>query len=404
MTWKNINTGVNAQSGETLAPHSLMGLDHQMALEHGVRLPQNFNCKKVEFTYQALVMLQSLNDYDQKQVIKEIEFISIHPTAASSIKQSRNPFRHMRRTNIPFRNYHYFIDYKIAANGQVQVTDILFDKQLYGSKDRHTDERTMLYRVERIGVGEKYDGAKTDDEIKVLINEWGRPTPSTQVNTAHAAVNGMLNEFAKAQWLMGTHLDSAYQSDSIKAYTLFHNPSDKAVRDLYECAFDKGQSNTSHNAQHLAAVLKQNQQLGKKVKWVAHSQGAIIFLSALQYYRVNYQGQLTGQELAIHGSGANVADLQQVAKLVGLKTHQPRNNPFDVVPNIAGKNDLSKSSFARSLKFASALLGSPGVSPHTLPFLGVKTYHQQLVMLGDHKRAAYVKKYITKAEQMSQLL
>jgi hypothetical protein len=286
----------------------------------------------------------------------------------------------------------------------VHITDIYFDQQLYGKKDRHTDERTMLYQVERIGTGAKYDGAKTEEEITELTTEWGRTKPTTQVNTAHAAVNGMLNEFTKAQWLMGTHLDSAYQSDSIKAYTLFHNPSDKAVRDLYECAFDKSQSNTSHNAQHLAAVLKQNQQLGKKVKWVAHSQGAIIFLSALRYYRVHYQGLLTGQELAIHGSGANVTDLQQTAKLVGLKTHQPLNNPFDAVPILAGKNDLTKSSFARSLKFASALLGSPGASPHTLPFLGVKTYHQQLVMLGDHKRAADVKKYINQAESMNQLL
>ncbi|WP_350978994.1 hypothetical protein [Shewanella sp. AC34-MNA-CIBAN-0136] len=402
MTWKNSST--NKDALQPSSPHSLMGLDHQTALEHGLRLPVDFNYQKVEFSYQAFVMLQSLNDYDQQQVIKEIQFISLHPTAASSVKQSRNPFRHMRRTDIPFRNYHYFIDYKIATNCQVHVTDIYFDKQLYGEKDRHTDERTMLYQVERIGIGAKYDGVKTEDEIEKLTNEWGDPKPITQVNTTHAAVNGMLNEFTKAQWLMGTHLDTAYQSDAIKAYTLFHNPSDKVVRDLIECAFDKSQSNTSHNAQHLAAVLKQNQQLGKKVKWVAHSQGAIIFLSALQYYRVNYQGQLTGQELAIHGSGANLAELQQAAKLAGLKTHRPRNNPFDPVPNLAGKNDLSKSSFARSLKFARALLGSSGVSPHTLPFLGVKTYHQQLVMLGDHKRAAYVRKYINQAEQMNELL
>jgi hypothetical protein len=401
MTWKN--SGANKNALQPSSPHSLMGLDHQTALEHGLRLPVDFNYQKVEFAYQAFVMLQSLNDYDQQQVIKEIQFISLHPTAASSVKQSRNPFRHMRRSDIPFRNYHYFIDYKIAANSQVHITDILFDQQLHGKKDRHTDERTMLYQVERIGIGAKYDGVKTKDEIDKLQNEWGGAEPRTQVNTGHAAVNGMLNELTKAQWLMGTHLDTAYQSDSIKAYTLFHNPSDKTVRDVYECAFDKGQSNTSHNAQHLAAVLKQNQQLGKKVKWVAHSQGAIIFLSALQYYRVNYQGQLTGQELAIHGSGANVAEIQQAAKLVGLKTHEPRNNPFDIVPNIFGKNDLSASSFARSIKFfPSIMFSSAGASPHTLPFLGVKTYYAQLSTLGSKVRAKEVKKYIQKAEQLMQ--
>ncbi|WP_220487589.1 hypothetical protein [Shewanella sp. SR43-4] len=401
MTWKN--SGANKNALQPSSPHSLMGLDHQTALEHGLRLPVDFNYQKVEFSYQAFVMLQSLNDYDQQQVIKEIQFISLHPTAASSVKQSRNPFRHMRRSDIPFRNYHYFIDYKIAANSQVEVTDIYFDKQLFGERDRHTDERTMLYQVERIGAGAKYDGVKSKDEIENLVDEWGRTKPATQVNTAHAAVNGMLNEFTKAQWLMGTHLDTAYQSDAIQAYTLFHNPSDKVVRDLIECAFDKSQSNASHNAQHLAAVLKQNQQLGKKVKWVAHSQGAIIFLSALRYYRVHYQGLLTSQELAIHGSGANVADLQQAAKLVGLKTHEPRNNPFDPVPNLAGKNDLSASSFARSIKFfPSIMFSSTGVSPHTLPFLGVKTYYAQLSTLGSKVRAKEVKKYIQKAEQLMQ--
>ncbi|WP_119968185.1 hypothetical protein [Shewanella japonica] len=397
MTWKNNSAGSIAQ--KTQSPHSLMGLDQQMALEHGIKLPNDFNTQKVEFSYQALVMLKSLNDYDQKQVIKEIQFVSLHPSAASSIKQSRNPFRHMRRTDIPFRNYHYFIDYKLASSGQIHINDIYFDEQLYGEKDRHTDERTILYQVHRIGSGAKYDGAKSEKEITKLTAEWGEAEPTTQIHTPHAAVNGMLNELTKAQWLMGTHLDTAYQSDTIKAYTLFHNPSDKAVRDLYECAFDKKHSNTSHNAQHLAAVLKQNQQQGKKVKWVAHSQGAIIFLSALQYYRLNYQGALTGQELAIHGSGANVATLAHTAKQLGLNTHQARNNPFDAVPNIAGRNDLSKSSFARSVKFASALLAKPGVSPHTLPYLGIKTYHQQLLMLGDHKRAAQVKKYINQTER-----
>jgi hypothetical protein len=65
MTWKNSST--NKDALQPSSPHSLMGLDHQTALEHGLRLPVDFNYQKVEFAYQAFVMLQSLNDYDQQQ-------------------------------------------------------------------------------------------------------------------------------------------------------------------------------------------------------------------------------------------------------------------------------------------------------------------------------------------------
>ena len=49
----------------------------------------------------------------------------------------------------------------------------------------------------------------------------------------------MQNQLAKAAWLMGTHLDAAYQTDTIKAYTLFHNPTDNIALDGIECVFDK---------------------------------------------------------------------------------------------------------------------------------------------------------------------
>lgn len=41
MTWKN--SGANKSALQPSSPHSLMGLDHQTALEHGLRLPVDFN-------------------------------------------------------------------------------------------------------------------------------------------------------------------------------------------------------------------------------------------------------------------------------------------------------------------------------------------------------------------------
>lgn len=186
---------------------------------------------------------------------------------------------------------------------------------------------------------------------------------------------------------------------ALPATHLFHNPSDGWKLDLAECVFDKLSRTKSHNAQHLAAILSHAQKSGKAIKWVAHSQGAIIFNAALLHYRANYGGRLTSQQLALHGSGANVEKLSQLAAGLGMKIVAVRNNPFDLVPNLAGGNDLSASSLCRSIKFCGLVFGrdsEPGVSPHTLPYLGIETYKEQLRMFGNHKKAAQVQRYINK--------
>jgi len=241
-----------------------------------------------------------------------------------------------------------------------------------------------------------YDKAMNDEGIKKVQGAWEPiPTPTTQIKTQHAAVNGMQNELTKAMWLMGTHLDRAYEGDGIKAYTLFHNPTDYAKLDLIECAFDKRSGTKSHNAQHLAAVLAQNNQQGKQVKWLAHSQGAIIFCAALEHYRIHYGKPLTGQELAVHGSGSNIERLKRIAHSTGLKVVAVRNNPYDLVPNLADRSKISSSSLVRSMKFKGLVTGGDvGASPHTLPFLGLATYADQLQMLGYNDKADIVRTFI----------
>ncbi|WP_426370533.1 hypothetical protein [Pseudocolwellia sp. HL-MZ7] len=385
MSWAKLDTHINA--------HSLITVDSHSCKQYGVSLSQTFPFHKVNFTCQALAMLSQLNDFDQQMVEKEIKHICAHPNAKNSLKHSRNPLKRLWRTQYPFKNYHYLVRYDLDLN-TINITDILFDKKLTGPKDKFSAERTMLYEVDRI-TSATYDKAKDLDGIEELKGAWERaPIPTTQVKTSHAAVNGMLNELDKAAWLMGTHLDTAYQSDKIKAYTLFHNPTDKALLDVAECAFDKRQGNKSHNAQHLAAILAQNHQQGKKVKWVVHSQGAIIFYAALQHYRIHYGKSLTTQEVAIHGSGANVNNFIEVAGKLGITINSVRNNPYDMVPNVFGANDLSASSLARSLKFGIYLVADPGVSPHTLPFLGLRTYADQLQLLGNVPAATKVRKFM----------
>lgn len=385
MSWNRLNKSISA--------HSLMALDAHTCRDYGVKLTLNFPFHKVKFTCQALAMLSQLNDYDQQMVARDIEHICAHPNSNHSIKHSRNPLRRLWRTKYPFRSYHFLLEYS-QKNNSINIEDVLFDEQLKGTKTNFSAERTMLYQVDR-QTSATYNRAMNEKELEKVKGAWNRsPNSTSRINTTHAAVNGMLNELDKATWLMGTHLDAAYQSDNIKAYTLFHNPTDSFSLDFIECAFDKSQNKTSHNALHLAAVLAQNNQQGKQVKWVAHSQGAIIFCSALEHYRIKYGKPLTTQQLAVHGSGANLERLKRIAHSTGMKISSIRNNPYDVVPNVAGRNDLSSSSLARSIKFGRYLVADPGISPHTLPFLGLKTYADQLQLSGKLPEATKVRKFI----------
>lgn len=371
-----------------------MALDAHSCRDYGISLSFTFPFDKVRFTCQALAMLSQLNDFDQKMVEKDIKQICHHPNAKNALKHSRNPFKRIWRTQYPFRNYHFLLEYTYKDN-QINIEEIFFDRQLSGPKTNFAAERSMLYQVNRKTMA-TYNKAQDKDKIGEIEGAWDDdPQPTAQVRTNHAAVNGMQNQLAKAAWLMGTHLDAAYQTDTIKAYTLFHNPTDNIALDGIECVFDKRLGQKSHNAQHLAAVLAQNNQQGKQVKWVAHSQGAIIFCAALEHYRIKYGKPLTTQQLAVHGSGANLDRLKQVAQNTGLTINSVRNNPYDLVPSVAGRNDLSASSLARAYKFRGLVFGDEvGASPHTLPFLGLETYADQLQLLGEDKKAIIVRRFI----------
>jgi len=387
MSWEKL-------SGEITAD-SIIPLDPKKCREYDVTLPSSFPFGQVKFTCQALAMLSRLNSYDMDMVVKDILKIYSNPNAPSVCKHSRNPLRRLWRNKYPFRSYHYLIQFEVV-NGLIVIGDIFFDKQLHGAKSPFSAERTMMYEVKRKSSA-GYNKALDKDGIDALSEAWDDdPIPVTDVQTTHAAVNGMQNDLGKATWLMGTHADAAYRTDKIQAYTLFHNPSDDKELDAIECLFDKTFGRKSHNAQHLASVLEQNQRQRKHVKWVAHSQGAIIFSTALQIYnKRNNQTPLTTQQLAIHGSSAQVERLKSFARQAGLKINSVRNNPFDIVPNVYGQNDLSSSSLARSLKFNKLVTdGGPGASPHTLPFLGLETYAEQLRMLGYRDEAKTVNRFL----------
>ena len=81
-----------------------------------------------------------------------------------------------------------------------------------------------------------------------------------------------------------------------------------------------------------------------------------------------------------------------------------RGNPFDTVPNVFGANRLGFSSLVRSLASFGLELsdngGNVGISPHTLPYLGIRTYQRQLELAGRMTEFKRVQRYIAQRDRL----
>ncbi|MGI5308481.1 hypothetical protein [Rheinheimera sp. WS51] len=345
------------------------------------------------FTDQALGMLEVLNDVDVKHVWQEIAELCNDSQPEQSAGWWRDATRRLIKSRYPFKQYHYLISYQREASQHIVIHDIYHDRELKGPQQSPKNERTILYQVNRTLDALPYRQAQTAGVVEGMEGAWSLDRKDVYtIGTDYAAVNGMLNEVQKAAWLMGAHLDVAYPKAAMPAYTLVHNPTEGFLLDLLECWWDKRpEAAPSHNALHLASALRQRQAQGKPTQWLVHSQGAIIFIRALQQCRA--QGiMLDKHQVVVHVGGANMVKLRDVAQAVGVKIIKNRANPFDAVPNLAGANNLSPSGLLRSISmFCSVVGGTPLTSPHSLPYLGLRSYQQQLKNAGRPLKAAMVK-------------
>lgn len=359
--------------------------------------------KRVALNDQALRMLCALNDFDRHKVTEELLDIARYPNQIEADVSRKNWFQRLLKTRYPFKGYHYKISYGIRRDQRVIVSDILFDKDLLGPKtELPVLERNALYKVDKTGTAKfsvdfRKLGSNGKEVTEAIADAWGTtdPQPTHRVETRYAAVNGMQNSLEKAAWLMGTHLEAAHPSSDIDRYTLFHNPSDGGTEDFLECLYDKRMHPArTHNSHHFAAVLHEAQKRGHRTHWVAHSQGAIIFSRGVSLALKKYGGGLNCHSISLHGVGCNLANVRHACILAGIKIENERNNPFDLVPNCAGMNDLSRSGLARSWHFRKLVFGDdPLASPHTLPYLGLETYIHQLEFTGNLEQAARARRY-----------
>ncbi len=361
---------------------------------------RNSSGRKLYIEQKAFDYLSNLNSYDQAQICRGIERLASIPSPQDGLVQEMRP-AHFKAKFVTVTCFNYSIKYQLNSE-VVIVQRIALNSIILGKKDNPKDERSCLYNVRQ---GEKGDFSESSSlsDIRNLHRNWTVSSRSavTEVVTPHAAVNGMLNNLEKAAWLMGVHLQHAYRNDEFSEYSLFHNPSQSAKLDFFESARDN-LGLTTENAKQLAAILADVQRKNRSVKWVVHSQGGIIFKQAVAYHIKNNPGQMLNKNTVVfHAGGNNKKTTDQLLAKVGIKKAAPdKDNPFDLVPNLAGGNDLSLAAFKRSLAFWAKVKGvgdpNPAESPHTLPYISLEAYHQFLVLAGDTRSAERVSEHMEK--------
>jgi len=259
-------------------------------------------------------------------------------------------------------NRSYKVQYRVAS-GQVAVFNIEPQKKLQMHRDKL--EKPGLYNVKKNSKGIWSISAKVD-----------------KVATSHAAVNGMLNNLTKATWLMGSHVEHAY-GKNIGQYTLFHNPSGGGASDFWESTRDKMGFSTAVTKQ-FSQVLTQTQAAGNKTKWVAHSQGGLIFTEAVRYalnsgsstalHQLRLNGArhpdkgsvLDNHKVSFHGNANNIWRSKKLMERAGINILAVRIHDYDVVGNLIGGNTSSLRKLVGSVAYLPHIIsGTISQSPHT---------------------------------------
>jgi hypothetical protein len=231
-------------------------------------------------------------------------------------------------------------------------------------RERARLEKPALYKVKKEGVAWKLIG-KTEE-----------------VTTAYAAVNGQSNNLAKATWLMGLHLQAEFKGSKVKEYTLFHNPSVGGVGDSWESLRDKLGFTTPVSKQFSMVLQSAQKNFEGDIKWVAHSQGGVIFAESVRYFLngnsstalLGTNGRFKNKEkislnkhsVAFHGNANNSYRSQFLLDRASIEVLAVRGNENDFVYNILGMNAASSWHVVRSLAYANHVFaGSVQQSPHT---------------------------------------
>jgi len=278
-------------------------------------------------------------------------------------------------TRILESEYHY-IWYKINS-GQVLVYNIELKDTIQSERDRL--EKTSIYKIKKNAQGVWEAKGKVDS-----------------VSTTYAAVNGQSNNLTKATWLMAAHLEFEFGKGAVKEYTLFHNPSVGGPGDTWESMRDKF-GVTTEVTKKFSALLQKTQKSGSATKWIAHSQGGLIFSEAVRYhlngnsswavtggfngvFRDDKGESLNKHSVAFHGNANNNKRSSVLFERAGVEVISTRANDYDLVNNIIGLNTANPWRIIGSVVYSNHVMGgSPQQSPHTLMHDDFHAWDKQMV-------------------------
>lgn len=254
----------------------------------------------------------------------------------------------------------YRMDYKVC-NGQIFIFNIQPLDHIQKSRDLL--EKPSLYRVTKNSEG----GWQIKGKVDVAEAGYG-------------AVNGQSNNLVKATWLMGAHLEFEF-GNQVKEFTLFHNPSIGGLGDTWESFRDK-LGITTPVTKVFADKLLAAQQANQTIKWVAHSQGGVIFSEAVRTIlkKNNKQaGVLDKQSIALHGNANNNFRSSFLFDKAGIEVIASRANTYDLVYVFAGFNTLNPwRVIGAAVYWRHVFSGSVNQSTHTLQHKDYDAWNREM--------------------------
>jgi len=310
-----------------------------------------------------------LTGYADKILKKELEskYAQVIETGINSLRSNPRPTSgYSKKGSIDTRTLDigfFYIWYKIFS-GQVLVYNIEPKNTVQLERDRL--EKSGLYKIKKNTQGVWESKGKIDT-----------------ITTTHAAVNGQSNNLVKASWLMGAHIEFEFGKGTLNEFTLFHNPSAGGLGDTWESLRDKF-GTTTDIAKQFSALLQKTQKTGNKTKWLAHSQGGLIFAEAVRYhlngnsswavtggfngvFRDDKGESLNAHSVAFHGNANNNIRSNILFKRAGVEVIATKANDYDLVNTIVGLNTANPWRVIGSIVYSNHVMnGSVQQSPHTL--------------------------------------
>lgn len=366
------NRHVFSEGNIQLSPHELRHLNAQP--------PQPFKASYIKTAADSGYRV-FLSGYANKILQNELKlkYGRFLETSINSLRANTRPASgYIKKNTVDTRileSQFHFIWYRIH-NGQILVYNIELKDSIQLERDRQ--EKVAVYTVAKNAQG-----------------VWTLGKKSGTVTTAYAAVNGQSNNLAKAAWLMGAHLEFEFGKTAVREYTLFHNPSTGGPGDTWESIRDKF-GITTDVTKKFSALLQQAQQAGNKTKWIAHSQGGLIFAEAVRYHlNGNSSWAITGgfngmfrddkgeslnkHSVAFHGNANNNLRSSVLFERAGIDVIATRANDYDFVNTIVGLNTANPWRILGSAMYANHVFsGSVQQSPHTLMHEDRESWNEQM--------------------------